>query len=71
LTVEAGIESVPEKGRVWMMKNENVDPKDKGKREKYVPPALVDYGNVAKITSAPKAISGPDAPGAAKKGHCL
>jgi hypothetical protein len=43
----------------------------KGKLKKYVRPALVDYGNVTKITSAPKVVSGPDAPGAAKKGACL
>ncbi len=43
----------------------------KGKLKKYVRPALVDYGNVTKITSTPKAVSGPDAPGAMKKGSCL
>jgi hypothetical protein len=38
--------------------------------EKYVPPGLVDYGNVTKITAAPKLISGPDST-ATKRGQCL
>ena len=50
-----------------MKKNRSADAK-KEKKQKYVPPALVDYGNVTKITAAPKVVSGPDAPGAMKKG---
>jgi hypothetical protein len=38
--------------------------------QKYVPPGLVDYGNVTKITAAPNAVSGPDST-ASKKGSCL
>jgi hypothetical protein len=52
-------------------KNRSANAKNKPKLEKYVPPALVDYGNVTKITAVPKAVSGPDAPGASKKGSCL
>ena len=54
-----------------MKKNRASDAKKKQKLEKYVPPALVDYGNVTKITATPKSISGGDAPGTAKKGSCL
>ena len=53
------------------MNNEKNDARNEKKREKYVPPALVDYGNVTKITADPKAVSGPDNPGAMKKGSCL
>jgi len=53
------------------MKNEKNDARNEKKLEKYVPPALVDYGSVTKITAIPKAISGPDNPGAMKKGSCL
>jgi hypothetical protein len=54
-----------------MAKNVSAGIKNKEKLEKYVPPTVVDYGNVTKITSVPKAVSGPDNPGAAKKGSCL
>lgn len=53
-----------------MKKNRSADTKKKQKLEKYVPPALVDYGNVTKITAAPKSVSGPDGLGP-KKGSCL
>jgi hypothetical protein len=52
-------------------KNRSADKKKEQKLQKYVPPALVDYGNVTKITATPKAISGNDNPAAAKKGTCL
>jgi hypothetical protein len=51
-------------------KSRSADAKSEQKLEKYVPPALVDYGNVTKITATPKAISGPDGAGP-KKGSCL
>ena len=54
-----------------MKKNRSADKKKEQKLQKYVPPALVDYGNVTKITAASKAISGGDNPGVAKKGSCL
>ena len=54
-----------------MKKNRASDAKKKQKLQKYVPPALVDYGNVTKITATAKSISGADAPGTAKKGTCL
>ncbi|MGH7926056.1 MAG: hypothetical protein ACREQH_15850 [Candidatus Binatus sp.] len=54
-----------------MKKSRSADAKKKQKLQKYVPPALVDYGNVTKITAAPKVVSGPDAPGAMLKGSCL
>lgn len=53
-----------------MKKNRSADAKNKPKLEKYVPPALVDYGNVTKITATPKSVSGPDGIGP-KKGSCL
>jgi hypothetical protein len=49
-------------------KNRSADAKKKQKLAKYVPPTLVDYGNVTKITATPKSVSGPDAMGTAKKG---
>jgi hypothetical protein len=52
-------------------KNCAADAKKKQKLAKYVPPTLVDYGNVTKITATPKSITGSDAPGTAKKGTCL
>ena len=52
-------------------KNRSADAKKKQKLAKYVPPTLVDYGNVTKITATPKSITGSDAPGTAKKGTCL
>ena len=52
-----------------MKKNRSTDAK-KEQKKKYVPPALVNYGNVTKITAAPKSISGPDGTGP-KKGSCL
>jgi hypothetical protein len=52
-------------------KNRSADAKKKQKLAKYVPPTLVDYGNVTKITAAPKTITGPDAPGSVRKGQCL
>jgi hypothetical protein len=58
-------------GVTLVKKNRSADTKKKQKLEKYVPPALVDYGNVTKITAAPKSVSGGDAPGAMKKGSCL
>jgi hypothetical protein len=58
-------------GGVAVKKNRSVDAKKERKKQKYVPPALVDYGNVTKITATSKAISGADAPGTAKKGSCL
>ncbi|MGA9721848.1 MAG: lasso RiPP family leader peptide-containing protein [Candidatus Binatus sp.] len=51
-----------------MKENRSADAKKKQKLTKYVPPTLVDYGNVTKITATPKSISGPDAPGSKKKG---
>ena len=54
-----------------MKKNRSADAKKEQKLKKYVPPALVDYGNVTKITATPKAISGGDNPGSMKKGSCL
>lgn len=53
-----------------MKKNRPADAKKKQKLEKYVPPALVDYGNVTKITATSKSISGPDST-TVKKGTCL
>ena len=53
-----------------MKKNRTADAKNKPKLGKYVPPTLVDYGNVTKITAAPKSVSGPDGVGP-KKGSCL
>lgn len=53
-----------------MKKSRSSDTKNKPKLEKYVPPALVDYGNVTKITATAKSISGPDGVGP-KKGSCL
>lgn len=53
-------------------KNSSADAKKKQKLAKYVPPTLVDYGNVTKITATPKSVSGPDNPGLIKKGGgCL
>jgi hypothetical protein len=52
-------------------KNRSADKKKEQKLKTYVPPALVDYGNVTKITATPKAASGGDNPGTAKKGTCL
>jgi hypothetical protein len=52
-------------------KNRSADAKKKQKLATYVPPTLVDYGNVTKITTDAKSISGGDAPGTAKKGSCL
>ncbi|HVB81602.1 MAG TPA: hypothetical protein VNE82_16850 [Candidatus Binataceae bacterium] len=53
-----------------MAKRRPTDIRNKQTLKKYVPPAVVDYGTIAKITSAPKQISGPDSQGA-KKGSCL
>jgi len=55
-----------------MEKNRSTNAGKKGNErlEKYVPPAIVDHGTIAKITSAPKSISGPDSKGP-KKGSCL
>ncbi len=39
------------------------------KKKAYVPPALVDYGSVTKITATPKGVSLPDSTG--MKGSCL
>jgi predicted metal-dependent hydrolase len=50
-------------------RNRPANAKKKQKLEKYVPPTLVDYGNVTKITATSKTISGPDM--SAKKGVCL
>jgi len=58
-------------GRSHVKKNRSADAKKEQKLKKYVPPALVDYGNVTKITATPKAISGGDNPGSMKKGSCL
>jgi hypothetical protein len=52
-------------------KNRSADKKKEQKLQKYVPPALVDYGNVTKITATAKATTGSDNPGSAKKGTCL
>jgi hypothetical protein len=57
-------------GVTLVKKNRSADAKNKPKLEKYVPPSLVDYGNVTKITAAPKSVSGPDGIGP-KKGSCL
>ncbi|HEV2169402.1 MAG TPA: hypothetical protein VGR40_00565 [Candidatus Binatus sp.] len=54
-----------------MKKSRSAETKKKQKQAKYVPPALVDYGNVTKITATSKSISGADAPGTSKKGTCL
>jgi len=52
------------------MKDRLVDAKDaKKKLQRYVPPGLVDYGSVTKITGTPKAVSGGD--NIHKKGSCL
>jgi hypothetical protein len=56
--------------RNHVKKNRGADAKKEPKLKKYVPPALVDYGNVTKITATPKSISGPDGQGP-KKGSCL
>jgi hypothetical protein len=52
-----------------MADNPSIDRDNETRREKYVPPGLVDYGNVTKITADPKAVSGPD--GTPKRGSCL
>jgi hypothetical protein len=57
--------------RIRVKKNQSADAKKERKLKKYVPPALVDYGNVTKITAAPKVISGTDNPGTSKNGSCL
>jgi hypothetical protein len=57
--------------RSYVKKNRSTDKKKEQKLQKYVPPALVDYGNVTKITATPKATTGSDNPGLAKKGSCL
>ena len=54
-----------------MKKNRSADAKKKQKLAKYVPPTLVDYGNVTKITATPKSVSSGDNPGSMKKGSCL
>lgn len=54
-----------------MKKNSASNARKKQKLAKYVPPTLVDYGNVTKITATPKSITGSDAPGTSKKGACL
>jgi hypothetical protein len=51
-------------------KNRSADKKKEHKLQKYVPPALVDYGNVTKITATPKGTTGVDAVGP-MKGTCL
>jgi hypothetical protein len=77
-----GWRTPPERSRVFcklvsdershlVKKNRAADAKKKQKLAKYVPPTLVDYGNVTKITATPKTITGSDAPGTAKKGTCL
>ena len=58
-------------GGVAVKKNRSADAKKEQKKQKYVPPALVDYGNVTKITATAKSVSGGDNPGSAKKGSCL
>jgi hypothetical protein len=57
--------------RIRVKKNQSADTKKEQKLKKYVPPALVDYGNVTKITASPKTASGTDNPGTSKKGSCL
>jgi len=52
-------------------KNRSADKKKEQNLQKYVPPALVDYGNVTKITATPKGTSAADHVGTAKKGTCL
>jgi len=51
-------------------KNRSADKKKEQKLQKYVPPALVDYGSVTKITATPKFTAGADSVGP-KKGVCL
>lgn len=53
------------------MQKPSAEPKNKPAKANYVPPTIVDYGSVTKITATPKSISGPDAPGVTKKGSCL
>ena len=43
---------------------------NKPAKKKYVPPAIVDYGSVTKITATPKSISSPDNK-TSTKGSCL
>ena len=65
------VQVFPIKGVTLVKKNRSADTKNKKKlKKKYVPPALMDYGNVTKITSAPKTVSGPDST-STKKGSCL
>jgi hypothetical protein len=56
--------------RSYVKKNRSADKKKEHKLQKYVPPALVDYGNVTKITATPKGTTGVDAVGP-MKGVCL
>lgn len=60
---------VPDERSLLVKKSRSADAKSKQKLEKYVPPGLVDYGNVTKITAAPKSVSGSDT--GPKKGSCL
>jgi hypothetical protein len=54
------------------MKSERNEAYDVKKRplKIYVPPGMVDYGSVTKITGAPKVVSGPDST-SHRKGSCL
>jgi len=56
--------------RSYVKKNRSADKKKEQTLQKYVPPALVDYGNVTKITATPKGTGGVDSVGP-KKGACL
>jgi hypothetical protein len=53
-----------------MAKRRPTDIRNKQTLKKYVQPAMVDYGTIAKITSAPKTVSGPDST-SHRKGSCL
>ena len=53
-----------------MKKNRSADKKKEQKLQKYVPPALVDYGNVTKIPPTQKRTGGVDSVGP-KKAVCL
>jgi hypothetical protein len=57
--------------RSHVKKNRSADKKKEQKLQKYVPPALVDYGSVTKITATAKATTGNDNPGSSKMGSCL
>jgi hypothetical protein len=53
------------------MRKPSTESENKPAKKKYVPPAVVDYGSVTKITATPKVISTPDQAGGVKKGSCL